>query len=126
VLAICCIKHITEIVVETNDKVTTIQAGWPPGYSTLGEGTPADAIQHCIGACEANQHPGACLSSRFVRNRIDAQEDPSTNDGASDLKNNQSGYGITGDCQAGCLAALKAGTLSCFNENGLFLCPPPP
>ena len=125
-LAICCVKHVTEIAAATNKKVEQIQAGWPPGYSTLAEGSPADAMQHCIGACEAYQNPGPCLSSSFVRRSIDGNENPNTNDGASDLKNNQIGYGITGDCQKGCLAALKAGKLSCFDKIVLFPCLPPP
>ena len=122
----CCGWDLNQIRGETDERVDDILSGWPPGYSTDGEGTPYDALQHCIGACEANQNPGSCGSSAIVRCLINNNEDDDTNEGKSDLKNNKAGYGITGDCKAGCLALLNAGKLSCFSTTGLFSCPPLP
>ena len=74
----CCIKHLLNIREKTNDDITQIWTSWPYGYDTGDEGGPSDALQHCIGSCRANQHPGFCLSSAAVRtaiNWLDYQSD---------------------------------------------------
>jgi RHS repeat-associated protein len=129
VWSLCCLAHMGEIATQANGIVANVMGAWPPGYSTTAEGTPADALQHCIGACMANQNPGAsCLwSSALVRRGIDAMENGGTPDDRNDLANNAVGYGITGNCRTGCLSALQSGRLSCFTtQRGLFRCPPPP
>lgn len=125
VWAICCISHMGDIANQANQTVRGIMSGWPPGYSTGAEGTPADAMQHCIGACVANQNPGACLISAIVRAGINASDSREPNDQAND----QTGFGIAGDCAAGCNQALQNGQLTCGGTSPTdpsFPCPPPP
>jgi RHS repeat-associated protein len=122
--AICCELHMGEIARDANAIVSGVMTGWPPGYSTGAEGTPADALQHCIGACMANQDPGICTApiARAGINWSDRGE-------PNDLANNGVGFGITGDCQANCLQALRDGRLTCGGTSATdpsYPCPAPP
>ena len=124
VWSLCCLAHMGDIGNQANQTVKGIMDGWPSGYSTGAEGTPADAMQHCIGACMANQHPGACAFSFIVRAGIKASDKGEPNDQAND----QIAFGITGDCVAGCKQALQKGQLTCGGTSPTvpsFPCPPP-
>ena len=129
-ISACCLADMAKIRFNTNKIIDGIHAKWPPGYSTQGEGTPYDALQHCIGACEANQHPGSCGSSAVARAGVNYFETYQGQqfDTQSDLANNASGFAITGDCTTGCLKALKEHNLLCTpNPDGVtFACPSPP
>jgi hypothetical protein len=87
------------------------------------EGSNADALRHCIGACMANHNPGPCLSRSFVRARIQARENASGLNHDMDRANNVIGFGIAGDCVKGCTQALEKGRLSCFNPGDTKLSP---
>jgi RHS repeat-associated protein len=123
--AVCCAAHMGEIATRANEIVNGITANTGSnGYWGGNEGSPADALQHCIGACMANQNPGACLSSAFVRTGINQSDKNEPND----LNNNDVGFGISGDCQSGCLTALREGRLTCGGTSPsvpAFPCAPP-
>jgi RHS repeat-associated protein len=132
-----CYGSMMSIYSETNDTVREIMDQWPEDYKgspradgMSQEGWPGDALQHCIGACEANQHPGPCVLSWFVRRQLTKKEQDESKknpiDSKADLANNRVGFGITGDCKAGCLQALEDGRLTCSNAEGTFPCPSPP
>ena len=124
VWAACCAKHLTGIGVQANQRVIAIMNTWPSTYSTGGEGTPVDAIQHCLGACMASQNPGICTGPG-ARAAINARDKGEPND----LENNKIGFGISGDCESGCLEALRNGKLTCGGtspKDPAYPCPPPP
>ena len=89
-LSLCCYEFLVRTRNETNKTVTAIASGWPPPNNSTAEGTPADALQHCIGACEAIRNlPGCCIGHAFLHFLLNKLEDPNTNDGKSDIKNNK-------------------------------------
>lgn len=123
----CCAWDLSTIANNVNRDVAAISAGWPAGYSTGDEGTPADALQHCMGACEANQHPGSCKFSFLARMAVNSFEtcQGTQFDTLSDLDNNAIGFSIKGDCRTGCLERLRAGALLCASSTPttVFFCP---
>ena len=122
--ALLCADTMLDRINQANTAVAAVAAGWTAGYSTTAEGTPMDALQHCIGTCMAIQRPGCCprFLIRSQRARADRNE-------PGDLANNAVGFAMTGDCRAGCVAALAAGGLTCGGTtptDPTFPCPAPP
>ncbi len=119
--AIACYSHMNDIRNQATDRANETMRQLDPNYDEdengpNHEGSTADALRHCIGACMANQHPGACISSRYVRSRIQARENGQGLNHQMDRANNQTGFGITGDCVQGCINALRNGGLQCFGQ----------
>jgi hypothetical protein len=79
-------------------------------------GSTADAMTHCIGACETARGPGPCGLADAKR-QIDRREDFGESDlpeKEMDYLNNQVGYVLAskpGDCTLNCLTALNDGEL---------------
>ena len=126
--AAACALHMNNIRNEATEAANTQMEALYPNYDPDRdgpdhEGTNADALRHCIGACRANQNPGACLCSAFVRNRIQHREDGPGLGHEMDRFNNTVGFGITGDCVAGCVAALRAGQLRGFRDGDTQISP---
>jgi hypothetical protein len=114
-------EQVPPIVVKTCSAWPTEYCNWP------SEADPGDALQHCIGACNANQHPGPCCFSSVARQLVNLIDVGKTDDDSkNDLKNNDVGFAVKGDCTEGCLQALKDGKLWCESTLGQVKCAPPP
>ncbi len=126
--AILCRMHMNDIREQATVAANDIMEGLDPRYNRERdgpdrEGSPADALRHCIGACMANQHPGACLSSAFVRYRIQRRDRGPGLGHAMDRANNEAGFSFSGDCRQSCINAARAGRLQCFNPGDTRLSP---
>jgi RHS repeat-associated protein len=90
-----------------------------PGSTTIeGQGTPQDALKHCIAACEVTKHPGVCRSANRAYVILQGREgtDPLSQ---GDMLNNQAGFDVGrggGDCRTGCQQALRDGLLFGVNQ----------
>lgn len=126
--AFACALHMSDIQNEATEAANAQMEALDPNYDPDRngpdhEGTNADALRHCIGSCRANQSPGPCLCAAFVRSRIQARENAPGLGHEMDRFNNAVGFGITGDCVVGCVAALEAGKLRGFTNGNTTLSP---
>ena len=126
--AFACHNHMNNIREATNRRIDEIMNDLIPNYDPDRqgpdvEGTIADALRHCIGACTASQNPGICGSRGFVRRKIQEREDERPGIGSDmDRANNTVGFNVSGDCAQGCLVALGAGMLNCIAGGQLTPC----
>ena len=121
-----CWLHMRDIRLGAHADANTQMAALDPNYDPEvngpdNSGSNADALRHCIGSCRANQNPGPCLCSAFVRYEIQDRE--TTRDLAHDMDraNNAVGFGIKGDCVTGCVTALRTGQLLGFGQDDTVL-----
>lgn len=86
------------------------------------EGSPADMLTHCVGACEIAKKEGLCLIAGIdIRSRVQ-QRERDLNRGADrmDYENNRIGFAIADagmDCKQGCVQAFKQGRLWTIDRN---------
>ena len=126
--AAACVLHMHNIQDAATEAANAQMEALQPGYDRERdgpdhEGTNSDALRHCIGACRANQNPGPCICSRLVRSQIQGREEGPGLGHEMDRFNNAVGFGITGDCVAGCVAALRNGRLRGFRDGDTVLSP---
>lgn len=122
-----CWAHLHEIRDQATDAANQAMNILDPNYDEEEtgpdhEGSNADALRHCIGACMAVQNPGACpppLVPYMLQRR---ERGPGLNH-QMDRTNNRTGVGILGDCVQGCTEALRSGQLSCFQQGDTVLSP---
>lgn len=132
-----CWEHLDGIRDQANADVSKEMKELDPNYdpNTDGpnrEGSVADALRHCIGACLANQKPCSCLGRNKTQSLIQGREDytgPKNLAHDMDRANNTVGFGIglQSDCVKSCVDALNNGGLSCYTEGdqNLSPCKPP-
>ena len=86
--------------------------------ATAVEGGDADALTHCIAACNLGNHPYPCFGADGVLNRLQARETGNDIGTQIDRLNNEVGIGIGvslgkgENCTTECLNALRRGLLN--------------
>ena len=128
-----CWLHLDHIQDQANAAVGAEMRKLDPNYDPISdgpkiEGTPADALRHCIGACLANQKPCFCFGRNKTQALIQGREDytgPTDLAHDMDRANNTIAFGIplNSDCVKTCVDALKNGGLNCFTVGDQNLSP---
>ena len=126
---ITCTAHAGNVLSSSKRELLLEMDSIDPNYEDgdIGvEGTIADAMQHCVGACALMQNKGPCCFDWVIKRGLKDYEKGKTDPAAiQDLKNNQIGIAIAGDCLSGCISKLKAHRLYCLDKHGnLSICMP--
>jgi uncharacterized protein RhaS with RHS repeats len=96
---------------------TTQQALRDGGFPIGNEATGGNAFQHCLISCRASKECGTD-SARTLLTDYENQQSLSEQtvlQREMDLKNNEVGYAVKGDCAKGCADAWRQGALTCIN-----------
>ena len=93
-----------------------------PGLMHGNEGSPADMLTHCVGACEIAKKEGLCLIAGIDIRRQVQQREHNLNRGGDrmDYENNRIGFAIADagmDCKQGCVQAFSQGWLWTADRN---------
>lgn len=107
-----------------------------PGQMHSDEGSIADMLTHCVGACEVAKGEAVCKAAGIdARKYLQDRENGGVRGGdRMDMENNSIGFAIADsgqDCRQGCLKAFADGTLWTVDRNPPYGAhpvgnPPPP
>jgi len=138
--AVLCAMNVSSLAAPVVPLATStaVTLYGPSAASSAVVGSPADALKHCILACDVTQHASrVCLGLGY---QVVVAYEVLTGSGREkqmDDANNAVGHGIrSGNCRDACVAKLMAGLLTCLNPTGptsasvagsaIISCPPPP